>query len=62
MTNKEILWKTLCPQKMLLKSFYDLADNNKLTDVSIHDEDLKEDQAKQQLALDTVHDFLINNI
>ena len=46
------------------KIVYELASQNILTDEEvIQDEEiLRPEQEKQQLALDTVHDFLVNNI
>lgn len=42
---------------------YELAKGNILTDKDVRgEEELKEEQKKQRLALDVVHDFLINNI
>lgn len=43
-----------------LQIVYDLADQNKLD--AEWEPDQKEEAAKQQLALDTVHDFIINNM
>lgn len=38
---------------------YDLADQNKID--AEWEPDMKEEAEKQQLALDTVHDFIVNN-